>query len=100
MQDSLKAEHRGFVIPDTGAILEASEAQVRGTIKTELGLFNSDEAAEFIGVASSTMRIYRMQGVGPKYVKLGGRIFYRKSDILRWFEDSFDATSSKQAARK
>jgi predicted DNA-binding transcriptional regulator AlpA len=44
----------------------------------------SQELSEFIGVAVKTLANWRSQAVGPKYVKPGGRVRYRLSDVEQW----------------
>lgn len=34
-------------------------------------LLTTDQAAKFFGVASEKMRVWRSDGSGPKYIKLG-----------------------------
>jgi len=42
----------------------------------------------------STLAHYRCSGRGPKYLKLGKRILYRRSDVDGWFNDhTFKSTA-------
>ncbi|HWA17720.1 MAG TPA: helix-turn-helix domain-containing protein [Devosia sp.] len=47
-------------------------------------LLNTAEAAETIGLASSTLEKMRVTGAGPKHVKLGRRVLYRLDDLIEW----------------
>jgi len=42
---------------------------------------DSREAAEQLGVAPYTMKSWRRKGVGPGYVKIGGRVYYTRKQI-------------------
>lgn len=39
------------------------------------------EAAAFLRVHPGTMSNWRYKGVGPSYVKIGGKIFYFQEDL-------------------
>jgi len=43
-----------------------------------------DQAAEMLHLASCTLRKWRWEGKGPKFLKLGSRVLYRESDILEY----------------
>jgi hypothetical protein len=38
-------------------------------------------AAKIIGSKPATMRRWRFEGRGPRYLKLGGKVFYAVSDL-------------------
>lgn len=51
------------------------------------GLMNSDQAAIYIGVGSRrTLESMRWKGTGPKYVKIGRLVRYRKMDLDAYIE--------------
>lgn len=39
------------------------------------------EAAPLVRQNPRTLTVWRSQGKGPRYVKLGRKVFYRKSDL-------------------
>lgn len=45
------------------------------------GRLTRSEAAKFIGVAARTLANWRSKGVGPRQIKVGGRVFYRLDDL-------------------
>lgn len=47
-------------------------------------LLDTKELAEYLGVAISTLRQYRLDGKGPAYIKIGHLVRYRKSDVEEW----------------
>lgn len=49
-------------------------------------MMNSPELAEEIGVPVQRLAVWRMEGTGPRYVKLGRSIRYRSSDVQAWLE--------------
>ena len=52
------------------------------------GLLTDEEVAELVGVTIQTLAIWRSNGEGPAYVKLGRQVFYRRADILAWIDGS------------
>lgn len=53
----------------------------------------TEEVAEAARTAPSTVRYWRMQGIGPKGVKRGRRVLYPASAVERWLagEDQAEA---------
>jgi excisionase family DNA binding protein len=49
-------------------------------------LLDSSELAKYLGVAESTIKKYRLEGVGPAYVKIGHLVRYRIADVDEWVE--------------
>jgi predicted DNA-binding transcriptional regulator AlpA len=47
---------------------------------------NDREAAAFLGLSKHTLRKYRMQGTGPIYYKIGGRVVYTVDDLRAYRE--------------
>jgi predicted DNA-binding transcriptional regulator AlpA len=41
-------------------------------------------AAKYLGNAEQTLARWRHEGVGPRFVKIGRLVGYRKSDLERW----------------
>ncbi len=38
----------------------------------------------YTGIKRQTHARWRHEGSGPKYVRLGGRVFYRSDDVRQW----------------
>lgn len=51
-------------------------------------LLREVEAADFLRLSPGTLRQWRYKGQGPTYQKLGSRVVYRLSDIVRLVENS------------
>lgn len=47
-------------------------------------LLRTPDAAELLGLSRRTLEKHRTYGTGPKYLKLGGRVVYRVSDLREW----------------
>lgn len=51
------------------------------------------QAALFIGVAPTTLYGWYENDRGPRGFKIGGRIFYMRSDLNSWTEEQVRSTS-------
>ena len=47
---------------------------------------NTTATASLLGLSPSTLSIWRYQGRGPKYLKFGRRVLYRRSDVELYIE--------------
>ncbi len=62
-------------------------------------ILRTPAAAEYCGLAASTLEKARVLGDGPQFVKLGGRaVGYRVEDLDSWI-DSRKASSTSSAER-
>jgi len=53
--------------------------------KSEMTEFAREQAvATMLDVSLATLRRWRLFGKGPKYLKLGGLVRYRHSDLNSW----------------
>jgi excisionase family DNA binding protein len=50
-------------------------------------LLSTKEAARLLGVHYNTMSKWRIRGIGPRFVKIGTAIRYRRSDIETWLRN-------------
>ena len=48
------------------------------------GRVTTKGAADFIGCSESLLTKQRIAGRGPRYLKIGGRVMYRMSDLEAW----------------
>lgn len=55
---------------------------------------NTDAAAAYLGIKKNTLEIWRVQGRGPQFVKIGRRVFYRLQDLDRFIEDAIRQSTS------
>ena len=69
--------------------VKKGELKLASEVITEIEgdvIFTLAEAAEFLGLAPKTLLNKKWRGGGPRCVKRGKRLFYRKSDCLAWHE--------------
>ena len=45
------------------------------------GRLTRDDAARYLGNEPKTLAMWKLQGKGPRSVKVGGRIFYYRDDL-------------------
>ncbi len=45
------------------------------------GNMDSNNAAKYVGRAPKTLAMWRIQGIGPEWIKRGGRVFYNKEAL-------------------
>jgi predicted DNA-binding transcriptional regulator AlpA len=49
-------------------------------------LLTPTEVSEETGVALATLNTWRTRGGGPRYVKLGRRVAYKRTDLDAWID--------------
>jgi hypothetical protein len=54
-------------------------------------LFPSSVIAKVRNVSVALLERERWQNTGPKSIKLGGRVLYRKSSVLAWIKEHEEA---------
>jgi hypothetical protein len=62
-------------------------------------LFPSAVIARVRNVSIALLERERWRQTGPRSVKLGGRVLYRKRDVLDWIEKQEDATTPARPPR-
>ncbi len=55
------------------------------------------EAAAYCKLSKKTLDGYRCDAKGPKFIKLGRLVFYKKSDLDSWIEENSGYISTAQA---
>jgi predicted DNA-binding transcriptional regulator AlpA len=61
-------------------------------------VLNSNQAANRLGLSTSTLAKMRLYGTGPAYSKLGRRVVYRPEDLEDWVTaNRFHSTSEYPA---
>ena len=59
-------------------------------------LLTPKEAAQFLRLSLSWLAKARMRGDGPPYVKLGGSVRYRESDLVQWLKSRARLSTSER----
>lgn len=60
-----------------------------------LALISTDDLAALLQVSPITLRIWRLKGRGPRYLKLGRSVKYRRGDIEVWLQSRCVASTSE-----
>lgn len=61
-------------------------------------LLDSEDAAKYLQLSSTTLRKMRCRGGGPDYYKVGGRVFYTYRTLDNWLQERrFKSTSVRVA---
>lgn len=58
---------------------------------------NGQTAARYLGLSKSTLDKMRIEGRGPRYLKIGGRVFYRPADLDAYIEAAVIETTDSRA---
>ena len=96
-----------IVVIDTERLSELVEAAVlraMRTIQTREApvrrVMTEKEAAEYMRFSPNTLRQWRVEGIGPRYVKSQGSIRYRRDDIDDWLARNSKLTSDAATFQK
>jgi predicted DNA-binding transcriptional regulator AlpA len=68
---------------------KVAETVVRRVLRTR-------DAAEYLGLASSTLEKLRNTGAGPRFIRMGRAIGYDIRDLDRWLDGQRESTRSSQ----
>ncbi|MDI6797675.1 MAG: helix-turn-helix domain-containing protein [Desulfatibacillaceae bacterium] len=60
-------------------------------------LLSTKEAAQFLTARPNTLEIWRIQGQGPRFVKIGRLVRYKRSDLLAFIEAGSRQSTSEAA---
>ena len=56
------------------------------------------------GIQPQTARLWRMRGVGPRFVRIGnppfGRVFYRTIDVRNWLAERSASSTTEETVRE
>ena len=58
-----------------------AKQQVKGSKPSYMTTY---EAADFLGFTAGTLRVWRCQGKGPSYYKVGNAVRYKIDDVEAW----------------
>ena len=62
------------------------------------GRLDRQNAALYTGFSVKTLAMHATSGTGPRFQKIGGRVFYRRDDLDSWLS-SFASVASTAEAR-
>lgn len=66
---------------------------------TTIKLLTTAQASEILGLKLNTMEIWRVQGIGPIYRKIGRLVRYAESDLIAYINAGTRRSTSEQAPR-
>lgn len=58
-------------------------------------LLMTSEAAEIVRLSQAHLEKMRIYGTGPRFVRLGRAIRYRRTDLLTWIEGGLSGSTSE-----
>lgn len=53
----------------------------------ERELMTTEDVSKELGIPVGTLRYYRSTGSGPASFRLGGRVRYRRADVVAWVDE-------------
>ena len=65
-----------------------SSLELRALPPSDDTLIRASDMPSYVGIARQTLARWRHEGSGPRFVKLGGLIFYRAGDVRAWIAAS------------
>ena len=60
--------------------------------------FSRPEAARYLGISARTLEGWAVRGGGPRMLKLGSRVVYRRRDLDTWLATRERASTSDRGA--
>lgn len=66
---------------------------------TDGELVDQMEMSRMLEIKPKTAETWRVRGFGPKYIKVGALVRYRKSDIRAWMENRTVRSTSESLPR-
>jgi predicted DNA-binding transcriptional regulator AlpA len=61
------------------------------------GRLDRANAARYTGFSIKTLAMHATAGTGPKFQKIGGRVFYRRADLDAWLSSFRPVVSTAEA---
>jgi hypothetical protein len=73
--------------PETTPLPDICDDVDRGEhLRDRFELLSPTDLGLLIGVDERTLAVWRCQGRGPDYARLGRSIFYRRADVQTWID--------------
>jgi predicted DNA-binding transcriptional regulator AlpA len=74
------------------------QPNTRHEVAAPAAALTEHDVAPIIGVRVKTLRNWRVQGLGPRFVRTGRKLVrYRLSDVLAWQEANLRSSTSEGA---
>ena len=73
---------------------------MENNLATDARVFGEHEAGVYLGgekapISQRTLQRWRLEGVGPEFLKLGRLVRYRKYDLDRWSDAQLRSSTSQ-----
>lgn len=70
------------------------------SIVGDMDLLTTNDVADLLRVAPSTVKRWRNDGTGPRWTRLPGarRVLYKRSDVEKWFDLQSRSSRQRRAA--
>jgi len=81
-------------VPAAGANLQSLSRRWGNHVTRQNDLMTTQEAAGYVRLSPRTLERYRVTGEGPKYLKLGRRVLYQRSELDIWLEKKVRRSTS------
>ena len=59
------------------------ESDMTATVE---GLLTSEQLADYLNTSTQRLAVHRVKGTGPRFVKEGRRVLYRRTDVEAWLD--------------
>jgi len=60
-------------------------------------LVNEKQSAEILSLSIKTLQGWRWRGEGPRFLKLGRAVRYRREDLTAYLDESLRSSTSERA---
>lgn len=60
-------------------------------------LLTTDQTAEILNVKTATLRVWRMQGKGPRFRKIGALVRYAETDLTTFIDAQTHISTGQKA---
>ena len=67
--------------------------------QSDENLLREGQAADLLNLSTRTLQAWRNREIGPRFVKAGRTIRYKRSDLLAWIEANTIASAPSAAQR-
>lgn len=64
------------------------------SLRSRFGLISAEALATVLGVSTDTLKVWRAEGLGPDFTRLGKKAFYRQIDVEKWIEKNLSVPGS------
>ena len=62
-------------------------------------LLNNDETADELGISRRTLPVWRVQGKGPQFIKIGKLVRYERTELDAWIRANTHSNTSRNGAQ-